>query len=129
MHDIWNPWHGCVRVSEGLSLIHIYRVRPYETRPGSADELYERWMAQTKSVLLHASRSSFYKLCQQTIDAFEALPLTNDRSKPVSYTHLQVRDLTGDARGPCRSGSAPARVDAPAGAPPRRRLPGALRPS
>ena len=60
----------------------LYRVRPYETRPGSADELYERWMAQAKSVLLHASRSSFYKLCQQTIDAFEALPLTNDRSKP-----------------------------------------------
>lgn len=60
----------------------LYRVRPYETRPGSADELYERMMAQAKATLLHASRSGFYKLCQKTVDAFEALPLTNDRSKP-----------------------------------------------
>ena len=60
----------------------LYRVRPYETRPGSADELYERMMAQAKATLLHTSRSGFYKLCQKTVDAFEALPLTNDRSKP-----------------------------------------------
>ncbi len=60
----------------------LYRTRPYETRPGSADELYDRMMAQAKGELLRASRSSFFKLCQQTIDAFEALPLTDDRSKP-----------------------------------------------
>ena len=60
----------------------LYRVRPYETEPGSADELYERMMAEAKGELIHASRSSFYKLCQRTVDAFEALPLTNDRSKP-----------------------------------------------
>ena len=60
----------------------LYRVRPYETRPGSADELYERMMAQAKATLLHTSRSGFYQLCQKTVDAFEALPLTNDRSKP-----------------------------------------------
>ena len=60
----------------------LYRVRPYETRPGSADELYERMMATAKATLLHTSRSGFYQLCQKTVDAFEALPLTNDRSKP-----------------------------------------------
>ena len=60
----------------------LYRVRPYEAKAGSADELYERWMAQAKSDLLNVTRSSFNKLCQQTIDAFEALPLVNDRSKP-----------------------------------------------
>ena len=60
----------------------LYRVRPYEEREGAADELYERMMAQAKGELLHATRSSFYKLCQQTVDAFEALPLVNDRSKP-----------------------------------------------
>ena len=60
----------------------LYRARPYETRPGSADELYERMMAQAKATLLHTSRSGFYQLCQKTVDAFEALPLTNDRSKP-----------------------------------------------
>ncbi len=60
----------------------LYRVRPYEEKPGAADELYDRMMAEAKGELLRASRSSFYKLCQRTVDAFEALPLVNDRSKP-----------------------------------------------
>ena len=60
----------------------LYRVRPYEEKAGSADELYERMMADAKNTLLTASRSSFYALCQRTVDAFEALPLVNDRSKP-----------------------------------------------
>ena len=60
----------------------LYRVRPYEAEAGSADALYDRMMAEAKGVLLGASRRSFYGLCQRTVDAFEALPLVNDRSKP-----------------------------------------------
>ena len=60
----------------------LYRVRPYEAEAGSADALYDRMMAEAKGVLLSASRRSFYGLCQRTVDAFEALPLLNDRSKP-----------------------------------------------
>ena len=60
----------------------LYRVRPYEAEAGSADALYDRMMAEAKGVLLSASRRSFYGLCQCTVDAFEALPLVNDRSKP-----------------------------------------------
>ena len=60
----------------------LYRVRPYEAEAGSADALYDRMMAEAKGVLLSASRRSFYGLCQRTVDAFEALPLVNDRSKP-----------------------------------------------
>ena len=60
----------------------LYRVRPYEAEAGSADALYDRMMAEAKGVLLCASRRSFYGLCQRTVDAFEALPLVNDRSKP-----------------------------------------------
>ena len=60
----------------------LYRVRPYEAEVGSADALYDRMMAEAKGVLLGASRRSFYGLCQRTVDAFEALPLVNDRSKP-----------------------------------------------
>ena len=60
----------------------LYRVRPYEAEAGSADALYDRMMAEAKGVLLGASRRSFYALCQRTVDAFEALPLVNDRSKP-----------------------------------------------
>ena len=60
----------------------LYRVRPYEAEAGSADALYDRMMAEAKGALLSASRRSFYGLCQRTVDAFEALPLVNDRSKP-----------------------------------------------
>ena len=60
----------------------LYRVRPYEVETGAADALYDRMMAEAKGVLLGASRRSFYGLCQRTVDAFEALPLVNDRSKP-----------------------------------------------
>ena len=60
----------------------LYRVRPYEAEAGSADALYDRMMAEAKGVLLSASRRSFYGLCQRAVDAFEALPLVNDRSKP-----------------------------------------------
>ena len=24
MHDIWNPWHGCVRISEGCANCYMY---------------------------------------------------------------------------------------------------------
>ena len=24
MHDIWNPWHGCVKVSEGCKNCYMY---------------------------------------------------------------------------------------------------------
>ena len=60
----------------------LYRCRPYETVPGSADELFGRMMAEAKGVLVGGSRKRFYDLCQRTVDAFEALPLTDDRSKP-----------------------------------------------
>ena len=60
----------------------LYRVRPYETTPGSANQLYDRYMAEAKGTIVRGGRSQFYTLCQRTIDAFEALPLTDDRSKP-----------------------------------------------
>ncbi|OUO33981.1 2-hydroxyacyl-CoA dehydratase [Olsenella sp. An290] len=62
----------------------LYRCRPYEAEPGAADALYERMMADAKALIASASpsRKRFYELCQRTVDAFEALPLVNDRSKP-----------------------------------------------
>lgn len=29
MHDIWNPWHGCVRVSSGCANCYMYSLAPY----------------------------------------------------------------------------------------------------
>ena len=60
----------------------LYRVRPYEAKPGAADALYDRMMAEAKGVIVAGGSKRFYDLCQRTVDAFEALPLVNDRSKP-----------------------------------------------
>lgn len=60
----------------------LYRVRPYEAEAGAADALYDRMMAEAKGTIVAGGRKRFYDLCQRTVDAFEALPLVNDRSKP-----------------------------------------------
>lgn len=60
----------------------LYRTRPYEAVPGSANKLYRTFMGRAKVQVPKASRKAFYNLCQQTVDAFDELPLVNDRSKP-----------------------------------------------
>ena len=61
----------------------LYRCRPYEAVPGSADATYETYNQKAKDLIVgKVDRKAFYDLCQQTVDAFESLPLVNDRSKP-----------------------------------------------
>nr|MCR4870875.1 2-hydroxyacyl-CoA dehydratase [Atopobiaceae bacterium] len=61
----------------------LYRTRPYEAVPGTADALYEELMAEGRELMRgKVSNKAFYRLCQRTVDAYEALPLENDRSKP-----------------------------------------------
>ena len=60
----------------------LYRVRPYEAEPGSADRLYDSFMSRACIQVPRANRRSFYRLCEDTVKAFDALPLVNDRSKP-----------------------------------------------
>lgn len=60
----------------------LYRVRPYEAEPGSANALYESLMDRAKSSIYGMKKREFLRLCQDTVDAFETLPLIADRSKP-----------------------------------------------
>ncbi|MDO4536856.1 MAG: 2-hydroxyacyl-CoA dehydratase, partial [Coriobacteriales bacterium] len=60
----------------------LYRTRPYEAVPGSADKLCHEYLQRAKIQVPTATRKQFYRLCQDTVDAFDALPLVNDRSKP-----------------------------------------------
>ena len=60
----------------------LYRVRPYEAEAGSANALYERLMERAKVELVSCGQRGFLKLCQDTVDAFETLPVVDDRSKP-----------------------------------------------
>lgn len=60
----------------------LYRVRPYEAEKGAADRLHASFTRRARVQMVHCSRKEYYRLCQETIDAFDALPLINDRSKP-----------------------------------------------
>lgn len=60
----------------------LYRVRPYEAERGSANRLFDAFMSRAKTLLPRTDRRSFYRLCQDTIDRFDALPLVGDRSRP-----------------------------------------------
>ncbi|MBR2683822.1 MAG: 2-hydroxyacyl-CoA dehydratase [Atopobiaceae bacterium] len=76
MHALYAVLYG------DLIMQCLYRVRPYEAEPGSADRLYDALMSRACVQLPRGSKRTLYQLCQDTIDAFDTLPLVNDRSKP-----------------------------------------------
>lgn len=60
----------------------LYRVRPYEAERGAAERLYESFNSRARVQMVHCSRREFFRLCRDTIEAFDTFPLVNDRSKP-----------------------------------------------
>nr|WP_314639174.1 acyl-CoA dehydratase activase-related protein [uncultured Olsenella sp.] len=60
----------------------LYRTRPYEAEAGAANRLFDHFMSRAKTLICRTDRKSFYRLCQDTVDRFDALPLVDDRSKP-----------------------------------------------
>lgn len=60
----------------------LYRTRPYEEREGSADALYDEVMGRAKVILCGGSKRDFRRMCQNTVNAFDELPLAHDREKP-----------------------------------------------
>ena len=55
----------------------LYRVRPYEVTPGSADALYEKWKAICMKSLENPKFSVFKGLIKEVVKAFDELPLTD----------------------------------------------------
>ena len=53
----------------------LYRVRPYEAVPGSANALYEKWNGLAERQLSSLSILGFHKLVRSIIKDFDALPL------------------------------------------------------
>ncbi|MBO4399120.1 MAG: 2-hydroxyacyl-CoA dehydratase [Lachnospiraceae bacterium] len=60
----------------------LYRMRPYESVPGSANELYEKWNAKLSESLKHATLHTFRKNCRAIVKDFDALPIRADLKKP-----------------------------------------------
>ena len=61
----------------------LYRMRPYEATPGSANALHKKWEARCITFLQkkHPSFGEYKKLCREIIQDFDKLPIT-DVQKP-----------------------------------------------
>ncbi|MDE7068404.1 MAG: 2-hydroxyacyl-CoA dehydratase, partial [Schaedlerella arabinosiphila] len=61
----------------------VYRMRPYETVPGSTNAMHRKWADTAKQYLAQAypSRSGFKKLCRDIIRDFDSLEVL-DTQKP-----------------------------------------------
>jgi predicted nucleotide-binding protein (sugar kinase/HSP70/actin superfamily) len=59
----------------------LYRTRPYEAVPGSAEALYNKWNEICKKALLKASLSEFRRNCKAIVEEFDRLPLV-EKEKP-----------------------------------------------
>lgn len=61
----------------------LYRMRPYELEPGSANAMYEKWNLICKKFISYKSSSfsHYKKLCREIIKDFDQLPIT-DQKKP-----------------------------------------------
>ena len=60
----------------------LYRTRPYEAVPGSAYELFRKWLDALVPNMAGYNRRDFKRDCYAIVREFDALPLVNDRSKP-----------------------------------------------
>ena len=61
----------------------VYRVRPYELVPGSANALHEKWKDKCIEALLDSRSVSHYKqLCRDIVEAFDVLPIDENLKKP-----------------------------------------------
>ena len=60
----------------------LYRTRPYEAVPGSANKLFRHHMDLRKKELHTYDLNSYSKVVEEIVHDFDTLPLINDRCKP-----------------------------------------------
>lgn len=60
----------------------LYRVRPYEKVPGSANNLYEYWVEKCKEALQRGGRKEFKEHIYQIVKDFDNLPIHENMVKP-----------------------------------------------
>ena len=61
----------------------LYRVRPYELIPGSADELHRSWQKKCTEILCGKHSTKLYRqTCRQIVADFDAFPIDETLVKP-----------------------------------------------
>ncbi|MFR7403739.1 MAG: hypothetical protein ACLUW6_03640 [Coriobacteriaceae bacterium] len=67
-----------------LLMMCLYRTRPYEVEPGSANRLFQYWMDACKHQLERGVRQSeFRRTVRRIVEDFDALPLAGEGTKPA----------------------------------------------
>jgi predicted CoA-substrate-specific enzyme activase len=79
--------HGLYALEFGdIFMRCLYRVRPYEAVPGSANALHEKWKAKVIDFLGNTkvlSHRKYRKMCRQIIRDFDNLPMTDEKKPRV----------------------------------------------
>ncbi|MFW5993922.1 MAG: acyl-CoA dehydratase activase-related protein [Halanaerobiaceae bacterium] len=60
----------------------LYRTRPYEKIPGSAEQLYQKWVEKSQDTLKNGGYLQFNRDIKQIVKEFDQLELKEDLSKP-----------------------------------------------
>ena len=61
----------------------LYRVRPYELTPGSANALHEKWQKIAIDALTDPKKKMpFGRLCREIVRAFDEFPIDENKRKP-----------------------------------------------
>lgn len=62
----------------------LYRMRPYELEPGSANELHQKWLEKCQKFLSGKYQSifTFQRMCKQIVNDFDNLPINEELRKP-----------------------------------------------
>lgn len=82
------PIAGYLRLLIGLIIGDVldrmlYRMRPYELVPGSANKLYESLLERGQVLLQNFSFSAYKKYLAEAVKTFDALPINNERKPRV----------------------------------------------
>ena len=96
MHDIWNPWHGCVRISEGCANCYMYTLDRWRGADGAKiyrTNNFDYPLRRTKSGGYRVKSGELIRLCM-TSDFFleeadpwrpEAWDIMRQRSDVIFY--------------------------------------------
>ncbi len=73
---------GKVLVLGDLLMKCLYRVRPYEIMPGSADTLHEKWKNIIIGSISGREKRGYADMCRALVRDFDTLPIHEDLKKP-----------------------------------------------
>ena len=73
---------GKALVAGDLLMKCLYRVRPYEKEPGSANRLLEKWQKRIIASLSGGEKLPFRRMCEGIVQDFDALPIQESLRKP-----------------------------------------------